>query len=167
MENLVTYQAWICLGTNLGDRLSNLETARERIKGSCGKIIAESGIYESRSWGYESENEFYNQCIALNTRLDPLSLLQDLQLIEKEFGREKKNSGYEDRSLDLDILFYDDRIIEHSDLVIPHPHIAERMFVLRPLSEISPRKIHPVSGLTVEEMMTRCKDPVKVKRISS
>ena len=166
MNDIATHQAWICLGTNLGDRLTMLDTARERIQGSCGKIILESGIYESRSWGYESENEFYNQCVVLDTRLDPGSLLQELQRIEKEFGREKKNGVYEDRTLDLDILFYDDHIVEQDDLVIPHPHISERMFVLQPLAEISPGKNHPVSGIMVKQLLQQCMDPVKVKRIS-
>ncbi len=144
------------LGTNLGNRHENLVTARQYLSDRAGKIMAVSGIYESAPWGYESGNFFYNQCLELETKHPPHILLEIMQEIEQLMGRVKVSAGYADRIIDLDLLFYDDLVIQSGGLKIPHPRMEERAFVLVPLADISPDKVHPGTGLTVEQLLDRC-----------
>lgn len=155
MEENFVHSAWIGLGTNLGDRREQLATARQHISDRGGVIRAVSGIYASAPWGYESRNMFYNQCLVLETNLSAEAMLRMLQEIESEMGRVQSTGGYADRIIDLDLLFFDNLVLHTDELVLPHPKIQERMFVLRPLAEIAPEKIHPVLGLTVSELIER------------
>lgn len=155
MEDNFVHSAWVGLGTNLGNRFSNLAAARKSIVSDGGNISTVSKIYESAPWGYESKNMFYNQCLVLDTHLSAESLLHLLQDIESEMGRKQSAGGYADRIIDLDLLFFDDLVMHTDDLVLPHPKIQERMFVLRPLAEIAPEKIHPVIGLTVSGLFEK------------
>ena len=165
MKELLVHQAWISLGSNLGDRAVQLGRARSYMASSCGTILCVSGIYESGAWGFDSTHMFYNQCLQMETTLSPSLLLRQLLEIEEKMGRQRKGTEYSDRPIDLDILFYDDLIIQTDDLQVPHPRMAGRKFVLQPLHEIAPDKRDPVTGLTVGELLAKCEDPSEVEKI--
>ncbi len=148
---------YLLTGSNLGDRNAFLRFARNRIQ-SRMKIDSTSSVYESIPWGYQSESSFLNQCLRVETELGPQELLSFLKEIEKQSGRKKKSPEYEDRSLDIDILFYGKEIIYEKDLVIPHPRLHLRAFTLVPLIEIASGFIHPVLGKTPGELLDECPD---------
>ena len=126
----------ISLGSNLGNKASNLQQAIQTIQELIGDIEFTSSFYESAPWGYDSENPFLNACITCSTHLSPIELLDQLKQIENNMGRIKTVNGYEDRCIDLDIIFYNDQHIESVELTIPHPHFQKREFVMIPLQEI-------------------------------
>jgi 2-amino-4-hydroxy-6-hydroxymethyldihydropteridine diphosphokinase len=144
---------YLSLGSNLGDRIALLEEAVGLIEESIGSVVARSTMRETEPWGYASANRFINACIALNTARSPLDCLSALQSIEKHMGRLKNGKeGYSDRNIDIDILLYDDLVMETSDLVLPHPRLHERLFVLEPMVEIAPNLVHPRFGLTMRSL---------------
>lgn len=132
----ITFLTAIALGSNLGDTEKNLQTAIQKIGAFIGKIEKVSSFISSEAVGFESKNTFSNACLLCRTALDPFQLLVRLKNIEFEMGRNKSKDGYEDRIIDLDIIFYEDRIIQTHDLTIPHPRFQERSFVLVPLREL-------------------------------
>ena len=146
------------LGSNLGDRISSLERATGLLTERVGDYISISGMYESPSWGYQSDRPFLNLCISIRTAFAPLELLELVLAIENEMGRIREGNKYSDRVIDLDILLYGDRVIEHPRLTVPHPRMNKRRFVLLPLAEIVPEMIHPVTGLSISELLDRCPD---------
>ncbi|MEN8227539.1 MAG: 2-amino-4-hydroxy-6-hydroxymethyldihydropteridine diphosphokinase [Bacteroidota bacterium] len=158
-------QIYLSLGSNLGDRLRNLEAARVLLGKQLGSPFAVSRIYESISWGYTSEHLFYNCCLSVVTRLDPLPLMDEILSIEKRLGRERGVKGYADRLIDIDLLLYEDLIMDHPRLKIPHPAMEQRRFVLEPLSEIAPDLIHPVLGLTISKMLEQCQDQGEIRPV--
>lgn len=144
------------LGTNLGDKKKNIELAFDKIEEQIGNITSISALYLSKPQGFDSENLFVNCAIHIQTPLKPTEVLSETQSIEKDMGRKDKSEdiGYADRIIDIDILFYNNLIINNSStLIIPHPHIQERDFVLKPLSEIAPDLIHPVFNKSIEELL--------------
>lgn len=144
---------YLSLGSNLGDRIVLLEKAVGLIEKSIGSVVARSTIRETEPWGYASAHRFINACIAINTTRSPLNCLSALQSIEKRMGRLKNGQkGYSDRLIDIDILLYDDLVVENAELVLPHPHLHERMFVLEPMVEIAPDLVHPRFGLTMRAL---------------
>jgi 2-amino-4-hydroxy-6-hydroxymethyldihydropteridine diphosphokinase len=148
-------KVWLGLGSNLGDSRYILQRAWEALgEESSIRLLSFSSPYASAPVGMKSENRFLNAVGILETTLDPYSLLKLLQNIEKGFGRQKKTGleGYQDRLLDLDILYFGDRLSLAADLQLPHPHIANRLFVLAPLAEIDPEHCDPCSGKKVEDM---------------
>ena len=124
--------------SNIGARHEMIEKAIELIAEQIGDVVLQSALYETEPWGFNSENLFINGAIACQTTLTPLEVLQKTQAIEKQLGRthKTKNGEYEDRVIDIDILLYDDLHLTHSQVVIPHPHIANRPFVYQPLCDI-------------------------------
>lgn len=162
-DELITI--YLSLGSNLGDRLNNLKAAGRQVEMYIGEPLKQSGIYESSAWGYASEYLFYNCCLSLQTALEPLTLLDRILEIEKQMGRLRVREGYADRSIDIDLLIYGDLILEHPRLILPHPSMGNRRFVLAPLAEIAPGLVHPVEGITITEMLRRCRDKGKVKVI--
>ena len=135
----MTHRAFLALGSNLGDGRQNLQKAIERIVDCVGNIIEKSSVVESEPWGFESENKFVNSVVLVETKLTPIELLDITQSIERELGRTNKrkpNFPYEDRIIDIDILFYDNYEIKTERLTLPHPHIYAREFVYLPLKEI-------------------------------
>ncbi len=150
-----TRRVWVALGSNLGDSDRILQQAwRELGLSREIETVTLSSPYVTEPVGMESEHLFLNAVGILETGLDCLELLALLQQVEKGFGREKKTGvdGYQDRLLDLDILYYGDRVVTSSTLVLPHPHIAERLFVLAPLAEIDMNHCDPLSGRTAQQM---------------
>ncbi len=154
---------YLSLGTNLGDRMGNLAVARELLEKLTGSPVVDSRTYESAPWGYTSENSFYNCCILTTTQLDPFLLMEKILELEGILGRVRGAGGYADRLIDIDLLFYGELVLDHPGLKIPHPGIAQRKFVLQPLSDIAPDLVHPVNGLTVAEMLAQCQDPGEVR----
>jgi len=147
----MTHTVYIALGTNLGDRLANLRTAIEGLAPDV-TMLAESHIYETPPWGYEDQPSFLNMVVKAETDLEPAALLMFLKKLEVDLGREK-SVRWGPRLIDLDILFYDDLIIESPPLVIPHPRLHERGFVLAPLADVAAEFIHPVLGKRVRELL--------------
>ena len=137
--------AYLGLGTNIGNKRRNMITAAALLAERVGDVLALSGFYETEPWGFESENFFLNAAVKLKTSFPPLELSQITQQIEKELGRAEKSNGvYHDRIIDIDILLYDDEVLQIPGLTLPHPLMHERKFVMDPLSEIAPFVVHPV-----------------------
>ena len=147
---------YLGLGSNLGDRKKNITGATTICGALIGALESLSSLYETEPWGFSSPNKFLNAVICLETDKDPGLCLALIKGIEREMGRVYSHeAGYEDRIIDIDILLYDDLILQTGTLSIPHPRMGERDFVLRPLTEIAPELRHPVSGLKIEEMLVR------------
>jgi 2-amino-4-hydroxy-6-hydroxymethyldihydropteridine diphosphokinase len=144
---------FIAFGSNLGDRQANLRTAIDLLPNSV-EILKGSSIYETPPWGYADQPSFLNQVIEVSTTLRPVCLLRKLKHIERKIGR-KKTFRYGPRLIDLDILFYGERVIHRRKLQIPHPRLHERAFVLVPLAEIAPNFVHPVLNQTVQTLLSR------------
>jgi len=147
-------EIYLLLGTNLGDKSKNLEKATEEISKRVGDILKKSTVLETEAWGFESEDKFLNQALCVESYLGAFELLDELQLIEKEIGREKKNTAvYESRIIDIDILFYGNEIIKTERLVVPHPLMHRRFFALSPVSQIAPKWVHPELGKNMETLL--------------
>ena len=131
------HQVFLGLGSNLGDREENIQKAISLIGERVGTVLRQSSLIETEPWGFESENKFLNGVILCETTLSPRQLLKATQRIERELGRKKHISHlYKDRSIDIDILLYDDLVVDEPDLKIPHPLMHQRDFVMIPLNEI-------------------------------
>jgi 2-amino-4-hydroxy-6-hydroxymethyldihydropteridine diphosphokinase len=160
-------EAFIGLGTNLGDREENLKKAIENIILAAGEVISCSGIYVTEPWGFSSEDYFLNMVIRIATSLKPVDLLKHLLKIEMQMGRLRGTEKYSSRIIDIDILLYENEIINKPYLKIPHPKIPERKFVLIPLCDLAPEMIHPVLNKTFEALLKDCRDESVVKKIKS
>lgn len=146
-------KAYIGLGTNIGNKRRNLITAAALLAERAGDVLSISSFYETEPWGFESDNTFLNAALLLETELEPLQLLSLTQEIEKEMGRTQKSDGaYHDRIIDFDILLYDLCVINEAALVVPHPLMHKRQFVMEPLAEIAPMLVHPVLNKTMLEL---------------
>ena len=156
---------YLSLGSNLVQRALHLEEAKKQIQSRIGRLEKVSGYYESEPWGYSSAYRFYNCCISLRTNMDPLPLLELLLDIEREMGRHRAGTGYSDRIIDIDLLLYANHKLDHPKLTLPHPSMGDRRFVLAPLAEIAPELIHPVTGLTITEMLRVCADQSEVSPV--
>lgn len=145
---------YLGLGTNLGNKEANLRTAIYKLQERIGKQVSLSSFYETAPWGFESDHSFLNAAIELETSLSPIEILHITQDIEKELGRTKKsvNGSYSDRLIDIDILLYDNLVLQTPELTIPHPLMTERDFVMKPLIEIAGNVIHPTRQKTLSEL---------------
>jgi 2-amino-4-hydroxy-6-hydroxymethyldihydropteridine diphosphokinase len=156
---------FILLGSNLGDRNSHLTYGRQEISRAIGEIITISSIYKTAAWGNQNQPAFYNQVIEIKSVLPPQEMLSELLKIEKNAGRVREER-WGPRTLDIDILFYGNVVIESDTLTVPHPRIADRRFTLLPLSEIAPDLIHPVTGQTISEILRVCPDNLPVEKLN-
>jgi 2-amino-4-hydroxy-6-hydroxymethyldihydropteridine diphosphokinase len=147
----MNHTVYIALGTNLGNRLANLRAAVASMPPEIN-ALAESHVYETPPWGYEDQPEFLNMVVKAETDLEPEPLLKYLKQLESKLGREQ-NFRWGPRLIDLDILFYDDLVIDTPPLVLPHPRLHERAFVLVPLIDVAPDLIHPVFHRKVRDLL--------------
>ena len=157
-------KVYLSIGSNKGNRSVLINKAIDEIDKKVGIIISRSSIYQSKSWGFDS-NDFYNLCLLIDTDIMPKSLLINLKKIEKSMGREDIDGSYSDRFIDIDILFYDNIITDSEDLKIPHPKIEIRKFVLVPMLEIADDYVHPILNKTIKELYNDCSDqdiPLKI-----
>lgn len=155
-------QAYLLLGSNIGDRAAWLRKGAGEINKRLGMIRLFSPIYETAAWGRENQASFYNQAVRLETPLTPEDLLRGLQQIEQEVANRKRGKKWAPRTLDIDILFYNVDVIDEPGLSIPHPHLQDRRFALVPLHDIAPEFYHPVFNKTVSELLAACTDPLDV-----
>ena len=155
---------FLSLGSNLGNSDEILRNAIVEIEDCLECNVVVSPIYTSEPWGFESENMFLNCCIRVETEIDAFDLLKTLQVIEKKFLREKSPNSvqYEDRTLDIDIIYFGDELINTESLVVPHPKMYDRNFVVLPLNDISPFWLDPDLKLTVGQLVVRCSDEHKI-----
>lgn len=151
-------RAFIGIGTNSGGREGNIDTALNLIAGKSGSILKLSPVYETEPWGFISTEKFLNLIAEIDTWLGPADLLGSLLAIETLMGRRRDGSGYTSRVIDLDIIFYDSIVLASGGIVIPHPMMQERKFVLVPLCDIAPEFIDPRSGRTATTLLTECRD---------
>ena len=160
MEKHITY---ILAGGNIEVRENYIAEAALILQHSGITILRCSSLYESAPWGFEAKQNFLNQVFEISTSLTPEELLHLLLTTEQQLGRKRTNkAGYNSRTIDLDILFYDSQIVESQSLTIPHPRIAERRFTLEPLNELISDFVHPVLRVDINTLLTRCKDQGKV-----
>lgn len=149
------------LGSNVEPRLHTLQEAIDliRVHYETEKELIISPIYETEPWGFESDTNFFNLCLAVFTRKTPLEILQINQEIEQKLGRKsKKSEKYESRPIDIDILFFDNQIILAENLIVPHPYIEKRKFVLKPLNAIASNYFHPLLQKTIQQLLAECED---------
>lgn len=139
-------KVYVGLGTNLGNKEENLRTAIALINQKIGKVVSLSSFYETAAWGFVSEHTFLNAAACIDTSLSPVEVLHLTQEIERELGRKQKSvqGMYSDRPIDIDILLYDNLILQTPELTVPHPLMTERRFVMEPLAEIAPGFVHPI-----------------------
>ncbi|MDR3137610.1 MAG: 2-amino-4-hydroxy-6-hydroxymethyldihydropteridine diphosphokinase [Tannerellaceae bacterium] len=140
------------LGSNLGNRRAFLVRAAARLAECSGDLVILSSFYETVPWGYDSENHFLNAALLLETPLAPEELLSSIHRIENELGRQRTHTSYTDRTIDIDILLYDNIILHTPTLTIPHPLMHLRQFTLKPLVEIAPDYVHPVLQQTLLQL---------------
>lgn len=156
------HQIFLGLGSNLGNREENLSTAQKLIEEKVGKIRSKSSIYETAAWGITEQNAFLNQVIEVESHFSPSTVLHLVLKIEKDMGRIREIKWGE-RSIDIDILYYNNEIISTENLAVPHPFIQERKFVLVPLCEIAPAFIHPKLKQSNLELLEKCQDSGEIK----
>lgn len=144
---------YLGLGTNIGNKRKNMVTAAALLAERAGDVLSLSSFYETEPWGFDSENTFLNAALELETSCSLMELLRLTQQIEREMGRTQKSDGsYHDRIIDIDILLYGNEIIHTEELVVPHPLMQQRLFVMQPLAEIAPSLVHPVLQKSMYEL---------------
>lgn len=158
MKNL---HFFLIIGSNLGDRLNQLDLAKKLIAAEVGDIKKESAVYETQPWGFDDQPWFLNQVVEVKSAYIPEDVLTRLKAIEIKAGRTPAEKWHA-RHIDIDILLVGDKVINKKDLTIPHPHLQERNFVLIPLMELAPELVHPVLGKTIEDLYFDSRDTGEV-----
>jgi 2-amino-4-hydroxy-6-hydroxymethyldihydropteridine diphosphokinase len=159
------HRVFLGLGGNIGNLPENFHKVKKQIEERCGKIIRSSSVYQTPPIGFESADLFWNQVVLIHYLPDPVELLEKVKAIEADFGRIYKTEGYSSRPMDIDILYYDDLILDTINLTIPHRQIQNRKFVLVPLVEIEPDFIHPLLRQTNIQLLEKCKDNSGIKKL--
>ena len=157
--------AYLLIGGNLGNRSANLQKAIQLIEQNCGQVVQSSAIYETAAWGLTEQPAFYNQALKIETTVLPEALMQELLHIEQMMGR-IRTVKLGPRTIDLDMLFYDQLILNSTLLVLPHPALTERRFVLLPLAEIAANLMHPILHKTIQVLLNECPDHLDVQKLS-
>lgn len=155
---------YLLLGSNQGDRLTNLKEARQLLNERIGGLVRSSSLYLTAAWGDIEQPNFYNQVVEIKTGLFPAELLEHILEIELLLGR-TRSEKWGPRLIDIDILYYSDLKLDTQTLVIPHPQIQNRRFALEPLTEIAPDFVHPILMATQQELLEKCNDRLAVTRI--
>jgi 2-amino-4-hydroxy-6-hydroxymethyldihydropteridine diphosphokinase len=160
---------YLLLGSNAGDRLKYLRKAAEAIELIAGQVVQRSSIYETDAWGFVDNTAFLNQVIVVNTSLRADELMKKMLLAETELGRERARSGegYSARTIDIDLLFYGNHIINEPGLVVPHPRLHLRRFTLIPMAEIAPGFVHPVFNMSIARLESSCTDQLKAVKYTN
>ena len=158
--------AYLMLGSNVGNREEYLRRCVDLLHREAGTVTGLSAVYESEPWGFDDPVWFLNRAVALRTDHTPQALLESIQKIEQTLERTRTNTGYQARTIDIDILLYGNCVIHTPELVIPHPRMTERMFVLHPMTELAPELEHPVLQRTMRYLREKCDDRMKVKETS-
>ncbi len=156
-------KVYLLLGSNEGNRIDWFHKAMAELEQTVGNIVAKSSLYETAAWGKEDQPDFLNMALCIETSLLPEQLLLTTQTIEQHLGRQR-TIHWGQRTLDIDILFYGNEVVDMPNLKIPHPYIQERRFALVPLNEIAPHHVHPVFNKTVSELLGSCSDKLEVRR---
>ncbi|MCG8410404.1 MAG: 2-amino-4-hydroxy-6-hydroxymethyldihydropteridine diphosphokinase [Bacteroidales bacterium] len=155
---------YLLTGGNLNDRLELILKAKNLIIETIGNCVKESAIYESEPWGFEAEQNFMNQVLVIETKLDAMQVLDKCNQIENKLGRVRLQNGYASRTMDIDILFFNNDIIDTPQLTIPHAHLHDRRFTLLPLVELSPEYVHPKLKKSLNSLLLQCSDLSDVKK---
>lgn len=158
-------QVYLLLGGNLGDRILNLSSALQAIQDRIGEIELKSAVYETKAWGVEKQPDYLNLVVVVKTELKPIEILNKTQKIEQELGR-KRLEKWGARTMDIDILFIDNEVLNTERLTIPHPLINVRKFVLLPLLEIAPNFIHPIFKDSIKNLYLKCDDRLLVEKLN-
>ncbi|MDR0754677.1 MAG: 2-amino-4-hydroxy-6-hydroxymethyldihydropteridine diphosphokinase [Prevotellaceae bacterium] len=157
-------KTYFLFGSDIGNRKKHINDACIFVKNEIGKIVAESSLYVSEAWGFKSDSLFLNKVIIVETDLNVFEILDITQQIELKLGRSDKTADkYRSRIIDIDILFYDDKIIKTQQLTVPHPQIQNRRFTLQPLAEIASDFIHPALHKSIAQLLADCNDTKKVE----
>lgn len=156
---------FLLLGSNQGDPPGRLAEAAKKIEENAGKILVASAVYRTEAWGVQHQPDFYNQVLRIETSYSPQMLLNQLLAIEESMGRVRRQK-WGPRIIDIDLLFYDQQVIDVPGLQLPHPGIPHRKFTLLPLFELAPDFIHPVSGKRIRMLLEECADPLRVERVT-
>ena len=160
-------EAYLLLGTNMGDRAQNLNVATAFIEKEVGQVFGKSSVYETAAWGKTDQPGFLNQAIGVKTSLLPLDMLKSLLAIEKKMGRVRLER-WGQRLIDIDIIFYEDVIVlDDSELQLPHPEMHKRRFVLEPLSEIAGNFVHPIFKEKVSSILSNLSDELTVEKLKT
>jgi len=157
-------QVFLLLGANLDNRFVQMEKAFNEIEKQIGAVTRYSSLYETAAWGKEDEPAYLNQVLLVETSLLPLEVLKEINGIENRLGR-IRNLKWGSRTIDIDILFYDDEVIESERLMVPHPFLHQRKFALVPLNEIAPYLLHPVLKKRVSALLLEVEDDLLVRKI--
>lgn len=160
------HHVFLGIGGNIGNKPENFRKVHHLVASGIGKITAISSVYESPPWGFHADENFWNQVLKAETELSQDEILSEIEKIESSFNRKRHSEKYTSREMDVDILYYDDIFIENDDLIIPHPRLHQRLFVLVPLTEIAPDFKHPLFRLTSKQLLENCKDESVIKKLN-
>jgi 2-amino-4-hydroxy-6-hydroxymethyldihydropteridine diphosphokinase len=156
-------QVYLLIGGNMGDRNANLNNALALIESKLGVIKKVSSVFETEAWGFTEQPAFLNQALLIQTQLNAESLMIEILLLEKEMGRER-TIPMGPRMIDVDIIYFNEAIVNHENLIIPHPKMSERKFVLMPIAEIAPDFIHPILHKSNTALLKECGDSLAVHK---
>ncbi len=157
--------AYFLVGGNIGNRENNISLAINLINQNIGKIFRKSSMYQTAPWGNKEQPDFLNQVLQIKTKLNAGQCMEQILIIENKIGRVRtiKNAP---RAIDIDILFYNNEVINSPNLTVPHPQIKKRTFVLVPMNELSPNFIHPVLYKSINYLLSTCTDPLEVRLLN-
>lgn len=159
------HKVFLGIGGNVGNKQKNFYEVLVLIEKHLGGALKISSIYETPPWGFKASENFWNQVILIRTALSAQILISEIHKIEQHFGRQRKTGCYSSREMDIDILYFDEELIQNESLTVPHPRIAQRKFVLVPLVEIAPDFVHPLFQQSNFQLLESCNDESMIKRL--